>query len=66
MQISKMKLQMVMAEAEVGVMEVSRKSGLPPQTINRIMRNGTAGTAIIGKLAHALGVGVVDLVPADT
>lgn len=63
MKINRSKYDIAFAEAQITVTELGRLSGISPMTISRII-NGVQSPrhATVGKIAHALGVKVEDLI----
>lgn len=62
MKISKSKLEIAMARAELNRNDLSKKSGLPIPTICNVYSRGTCKPATAGKIASALGVDVTEII----
>lgn len=62
MKISKSKIEIAMARAELNRNDLSKKSGLPIPTICNVYSRGTCKPATAGKIASALGVDVTEII----
>ena len=56
------KIDLVIAEKKMLQEELCKKAGISQQTLSAIRRSGRASLITIGKIAHALGVPVSDIV----
>jgi len=66
MKVSKQKLELAMAAAQLTTTELAFNSGLTPTTICHLRRGGKeAKPTTVGKLARALGVDPVDIVETE-
>lgn len=55
------KLKIAMAEKEVNFSRLADLAGVSKQTVSYIKNGKSCGTDVAGKLAHALGVSVKDI-----
>lgn len=62
MKISKSKIEIAMARAELNRNDLSKKSGLPIPTICNVYSRGTCKPATAGKITSALGVDVTEII----
>lgn len=63
MEVSGRKLSIAMAEACMTVKELSEKAGITDQTLQNVLKDRKKPNfATIGKIAHALGVPVTDII----
>ena len=65
MKICADKIKLLVAENEATLSEVAAKCGIANSTITLLLRTGSTRARTAGKLAHALGVGVADIMAAD-
>lgn len=61
MQINGTRVTELIAERQMSIAEVSRKSGIHPTNVSRALRRGSARPCTVGKIAAALGVNVRDI-----
>lgn len=62
MELSSLKIRVAMANAIMNTAALAEKSGLPSQTINRVLRQGRTTPVTAGKIAAGLGVPVEALI----
>lgn len=62
MKLDVFKIQLIMAEAEMNLSDVAKKTENNRQNISLVLRRGTCTTKMAGKIAHALGVAVREIV----
>lgn len=61
MKAKKNVLQIYMARACMNTLDLATAAGLPPQTVNGVIRGRSVRPATLGKVARALGCDPVDL-----
>lgn len=61
MKVSKSVLQLYMARACMNTPELAKAAGLPPQTVNGVLRGRNVRPATLGKVARALGCDPAEL-----
>ena len=64
MRIDSNKVQLVMAEKQIRMMELVRKTGLSHRSVKRILTTG-GRPENCGKIAEALGVAVSEIIKND-
>lgn len=64
MKICTKKVKLLVAERETTLAEVATKCGIASSTISLLLQTGSTRPRTVGKLAHALGVSVADIVAA--
>lgn len=61
MKVSKKKLEIAMARAELNRNTLAEKANMPIPTICNVYTRGTCKPATVGKIAKALGVDVTEI-----
>lgn len=61
MKLSKRKIYLLLAEKEMSWDELAARAETTRQNLSRIFNNGNTRPKTIGKVAHALGVKVEDI-----
>lgn len=61
MKLNCVEIQIKMANGQIGTTELAKRSGVPSQTINRVLKAGRATPPTVGKIAAGLGVPVEDI-----
>lgn len=64
MKICPEKIRLLVAENETTLAELAAKCDLAPSSVTLLLRTGSTRSRTAGKLAHALGVHVADIVAA--
>lgn len=62
MKISKTRLEIAMARAELNRNTLAEKAGLPIPTICNVYQRGSCKPATAGRIAKALGVDVTEII----
>lgn len=62
MKISKSKLEIAMARAELNRNTLAEKANMPIPTICNVLMRGTCKPATVGRVAKALGVDVTEII----
>lgn len=62
LKISKSKLEIAMARAELNRNALAEKAQMPVPTIRNVLMRGTCKPATVGRIAKALGVDVTDII----
>lgn len=62
MKIDEKKLELELARKCMNTTELSRAAGIHRRTVWRIMQGESASTVVVGKIAQALGVDILDII----
>lgn len=65
MKANRKKLELAMARACMSTGDLVKKSAMPPQTVNNVIRGRDVRPATIGKIARALDVDVADILEVE-
>ena len=55
-------IKVLMADDEMSILDLAKKMGCHGSVLGDILRKGSCTTKVAGKIAHALGVSVADIV----
>lgn len=61
MTADKMKLQIAMARAKMGIEDIAERASMPKVTVCKVINGKSVLPATLGKVASALGVDVTEL-----
>ena len=61
----KSKLQLAMARACMNPQDLAKAAGMPPQTLNGVLRERSARPGTIGRIAKALGIDVAEIIKEE-
>lgn len=65
MKAEKIKLDLAMARACMNSADLAEASGMPPQTVNGVIRGRSVRPATLGRIAKALGVDPAELIAEE-
>ena len=61
----KSKLQLALARACMNPQDRAKAAGMPPQTLNGVLRERSARPGTIGRIAKALGIDVAEIIKEE-